>query len=242
MLNPLSRALILIVEDDCKTSLLMSLYLKNEGFETMMASDGVEALSLWERHRPVFIILDLMIPRLDGIRVCDRVRLQSDVPIMMVTAKIEEADRLAGFSAGADDYVAKPFSPREIIARIKAILRRMKQAETAPPAFLSFRDLKMDLQKYKVTRNGVPVPLTHIEFKILQTLMGSPGHVFSRQTLLDGIYPNGEAVVLDRTIDVHIRNIREKIEPGGAKPCYIRTVHGLGYRFMEEAEFCLESA
>lgn len=207
-----------------------------------MSTDGIEALSLWERHRPGFIILDLMIPRLDGITVCDRIRLQSEVPIMMITAKIEEEDRLAGFSVGADDYVVKPFSPREVIARIKAILRRMKQGEPSPPVSHTFGNLKVDLQKYKVTRGGVLVSLTHIEFKILQTLIGSPGHVFSRQVLLDSIYPNGEVVVLDRTIDVHIRNIREKIEPNPGKPCYIRTIHGIGYRFLDDAEECLGSA
>ncbi|NKE70301.1 response regulator transcription factor [Candidatus Manganitrophus noduliformans] len=225
---------VLIVEDDRKTAALLSLYLQREGFDTREAYDGEEALSIWMRHPLTFILLDVMVPRLDGIEVCRRVREKSDVPIMMVTAKVEEADRLVGLSTGADDYVTKPFSPREVIARVKAILRRAQPINAAASGPLSFKGLEIDTKKHSVTLNGVPIQLTHFEFKLLLTLITQPGHVYSRETLLEKIYPMGEAAVLDRTIDVHIRNLREKIERDPARPNYIKTVRGVGYKFAEE--------
>jgi DNA-binding response OmpR family regulator len=228
------RGTILIVEDDRKTASILSLYLRKEGFDTVEAHDGLEALSLFRKARPIFVLLDLMIPEPDGIEVCKTIRQESDVPIMMVTAKVEEVDKLVGLSIGADDYVVKPFSPREIVARVKVILRRARKGEERTGKPISFRGLILYPEKHKVTLDGSPLSLTHFEFKLLQTLMASPGRAFSRETLLEKIYPRGEAVVLDRTIDVHIRNLREKIERNPARPRYIKTVRGAGYQFAEE--------
>lgn len=228
---------ILIVEDDRKTASILSLYLQKEGFETVEAYDGMAALSLLKKHRPIFILLDLMIPYLDGIEFCKKVRQDSqdsNVPIMMVTAKVEEVDKLIGLSVGADDYVVKPFSPREVVARVKTILRRARPADPTAKNPLSFKDLRVDPEKHKVSLSGTPVDLTHFEFKLLLALMVHPGHVYSREALLEKIYPVGEVNVLDRTIDVHIRNLREKIETNPAKPRYIKTVRRLGYQFAEE--------
>jgi len=228
-----SRGLILIVEDDQKTASILRLYLEDEGFEILEASDGAQALSLWKAHHPDFILLDWMIPSLNGIEICRFIRSQSDTPIMMISAKVEEEDRLRGLSAGADDYVVKPFSPREIIARMRAILRRTQVRKSVPTTFSS-RGLVVDPEKHKVTIGGVPIALTHSEFRLLKSLISSPGKVYSREALLETLYPNGEANVLDRTVDVHIRNLREKIEADPARPAYIRTVRGLGYQFAEE--------
>jgi len=225
---------ILIVEDDRKTASLLSLYFQKEGFDTREAYDGEEALSIWKRHPLTFILLDVMVPRLDGIEICRRVREKSNVPIMMVTAKMEEADRLVGFSIGADDYVVKPFSFREVIARVRAILRRAQPIDATSTGRISFKGLEVDPKRHKVTLNGAAIQLTHFEFKLLLTLITQPGHVYSREALLEKIYPQGDTAVLDRTIDVHIRNLREKIEADPAKPRYIKTVRGVGYHFSEE--------
>ena len=225
---------VLIVEDDRKTASILSLYLRKEGFATIEAYSGTEALSLFKKHRPIFVLLDLMVPQLDGIEVCKRVRVESDVPIMIVTAKVEEADKLIGLSIGADDYIVKPFSPREVVARVKAILRRFQPAEKTALRPFSFHGLEVNPPKHKVIRDGAQVELTHFEFKLLLTLMASPGHVYSREELLEKIYPRGEVTVLDRTIDVHIRNLRQKIEKNPAKPRYVKTIRGAGYQFAEE--------
>jgi len=228
-----SKDSILIVEDERKTASILSLYLQKEGFDTVEAYNGIDALSLFKKQRPIFILLDLMIPRLDGIEVCKKIRQESDVPIMMITARVEEVDKLIGLSIGADDYVVKPFSPREVVARVKAILRRAGHRQEVSTKTLSFQGLILYPEKHKVTLHGSPLALTHLEFKLLQTLMASPGRAFSREALLEKIYPRGEATVLDRTIDVHIRNLREKIEKNPARPRYIKTVRGLGYQFAE---------
>lgn len=225
---------ILIVEDDHKTASILSLYLQKEGFETVEAYNGADALSLFKKREPIFVLLDLMIPKLDGIEICKRIRRESDVPIMMVTAKVEEVDRLIGLSIGADDYVVKPFSPREVVARVKAILRRVRPPAPREAKRFSFGELAVDPEKHKVTLRGHPVELTHFEFRLLSVLISSPGRVFPREALLDQIYPEGAIHVLDRTIDVHIRNLREKIEKNPARPRYIQTVRGIGYRFAEE--------
>lgn len=228
------RGSVLIVEDDRKAAGILSLYLRKEGFETVETHDGLEALALFRKRPWRFILLDLMIPHLDGIELCKKIRQESEVPIMMVTAKVEEVDRLIGLSLGADDYVVKPFSPREVVARVKTILRRTERREEILPAPLSFKGLTLYPEKHKVLLHGNPLPLTHLEFRLLFTLMSSPGRAFTRDLLLEKIYPKGETIVLDRTIDVHIRNLREKIEKNPAKPRYIKTVRGLGYQFAEE--------
>ncbi len=224
---------ILIVEDDKKTASLVALYLEREGFQTVIAYDGQQALELADRHRPVFVILDLMLPQVDGWEVCRRLRQSSDVPILMLTARGEEIDRVSGLTLGADDYVVKPFSPRELVARVKAILRRGRLEPSDRERVLSFEALSLDPKKHKVTLEGRPVLLTPHEFKLLHTLMAAPGKVFIREELLERLYPRHEATVIGRVVDVHIGKLRQKIEKDPANPRYVLTVRGIGYQFAE---------
>ncbi len=223
---------ILVVEDDKKTASLVALYLEREGFKTISANDGQQALELAKRHHPIFVILDLMLPNVDGWEVCRELRHTCDVPILILTAREEEMDRVLGLSLGADDYVVKPFSPRELMARVKAILRRVRPEPSRAKDQLSHGELTLDLEKRKVTLSGRPISLTIFEFNLLQVLMTSPGRVFSREELLDRMYPHGEAVI-DRVIDVHIGKLRQKIEADLSKPRYILTVRGMGYQLAE---------
>ena len=223
---------ILVVEDDKKTASLVALYLEREGFKTISANDGQQALELAKRHHPIFVILDLMLPNVDGWEVCRELRHTCDVPILILTAREEEMDRVLGLSLGADDYVVKPFSPRELMARVKAILRRVRPEPSRAKGQLSHGELTLDLEKRKVTLSGRPISLTIFEYNLLQVLMTSPGRVFSREELLDRLYPHGEAVI-DRVIDVHIGKLRQKIEVDLSKPRYILTVRGMGYQLAE---------
>ncbi len=223
---------ILVVEDDKKTASLVALYLEREGFKTISANDGQQALELAKRHHPIFVILDLMLPNVDGWEVCRELRHTCDVPILILTAREEEMDRVLGLSLGADDYVVKPFSPRELMARVKAILRRVRPEPSRAKDQLSHGELTLDLEKRKVTLSGRPISLTIFEYNLLQVLMTSPGRVFSREELLDRMYPHGEAVI-DRVIDVHIGKLRQKIEADLSKPRYILTVRGMGYQLAE---------
>lgn len=224
---------ILIVEDDKKTASLVALYLEREGFQTVIAYDGQQALELANRNKPIFVILDLMLPMVDGWEVCRQLRQSSDVPILILSAREEEVDRVSGLTLGADDYVVKPFSPRELVARVKAILRRGRLATTKERKLLSFGGLVLDEEKRKVTLNGNPVLLTPHEFNLLKALLSSPGKVFTRNELLARIYPRHEALVIDRVIDVHIGKLRQKIEKDPSNPTYILTVRGIGYQFAE---------
>jgi len=224
---------ILVVEDDKKTASLIKLYLEREGFQTVIAYDGQQALEMAGQYRPIFVILDLMLPLLDGWEVCRRLRQSSDVPILMLTARGEEIDRVSGLTLGADDYVVKPFSPRELVARVKAILRRGRPEAPDRGKVLSFEGLTLDLEKHKLTLEGRPVLLTPHEFKLVQTLMAAPGKVFAREELLDRLYPRNEATVIDRVVDVHIGRLRQKIEKDPSDPRYILTVRGVGYQFAE---------
>ena len=226
---------VLIVEDDRNTAALVAAYLEREGFAAIQIHDGLEAVAAAAAARPVFVILDVMLPNLDGWEICRALRETSDVPILMLTAREEEADRIAGLAMGADDYVVKPFSPRELVERVKAILRRSKRPVQPPaPARPLFWDgLELDPEKRRVSRNGHPVTLTSSEFKILHALMASQGKAFSREELLNHCYPKGEAVI-DRVIDVHVGKLRQKIEEDPAHPHYIQTVRGHGYRFSDE--------
>jgi DNA-binding response OmpR family regulator len=225
---------ILIVEDDKNTASLVALYLEREGFRALIAHDGKAALELARRHDPIFVILDLMIPVVDGWEVCRQLRKESDVPILMLTARDDEIDRVSGLTLGADDYVVKPFSPRELVARVKAILRRSRITTGGRDEVLSFRGLVLDTEKHKVTVGGIPVSLTPHEFTILRSLISSPGKAFSRDELLDRLYPLGEATVVDRVVDVHIGKIRQKIEKDPANPQYVLTVRGVGYRLADD--------
>jgi DNA-binding response OmpR family regulator len=181
---------ILIVEDDKKTSSLISVYLEREGFTTLAAYDGQQALTLAERRQPLFVILDLMLPKVDGWELCRTLRHASDVPILILTAREEEMDRIQGLSLGADDYVVKPFSPRELVARVKAIMRRARPE--ASKRSVSYNGLVFDHERRKVTVEDKPVALTPLELKLLQALVSAPGRVFSRDELLHVIYPSGE--------------------------------------------------
>jgi DNA-binding response OmpR family regulator len=221
---------VLVVEDDAKITNLLRLYLEREGFDVVAAYDGPAALDVSERTRPSLVILDLMLPRLDGVEVCRRLRERSDVPILMLTARVDEVDKLLGLSLGADDYVTKPFSPREVVARVKAILRRATRA--APRKVLRHRELEMDLERHHVRMAGREVHLTPIEFKLLQAFLESPERAFSREQLLNRVYAYHEADVVDRTVDVHVGKLREKLNDDPAHPRYIATVRGVGYKLL----------
>jgi DNA-binding response OmpR family regulator len=227
---------ILIVEDDKKTASLVALYLEKEGFRTVIAHDGNQALELARLHRPMFVILDLMLPLLDGWEVCRQLRQTSDVPILMLSAREEEIDRVSGLTLGADDYVVKPFSPLELVARVKAILRRVRLERSRSDGILSLGDLVLDTEKRKVTLKGRRVVLTPHEFTILKSLMSAPGKVFTRDELLSRLYPMEEVTVVDRVVDVHVGKLRQKIENDPSNPRYVLTVRGMGYQFSEDSD------
>ena len=228
---------ILIIEDDKKISDLVKLYLENEGFQTSVAYDGRSGLDLFKRESPDFIVLDLMLPEIDGIEVARRIRAESKVPILMLTAKSEEIDKILGLEIGADDYVTKPFSPKELVARIKAILRRVYQeGERDSSLIIRIRDLEIDQKKYQVKKGDKVIHLSALEFRLLSAMASSPGQVFSRNQLMSKIYDNENEIVFDRTIDVHIKNIRKKLEDNPRDPTYIESVFGVGYRFREDNE------
>jgi DNA-binding response OmpR family regulator len=230
-----NQGTVLIVEDDRNTAALVATYLEREGFRAEVVHDGGLAIQTAGACNPVFVILDVMLPNVDGWEICRALRKVSEVPVLMLTAREEEIDRVAGLAMGADDYVVKPFSPRELVERVKAILRRSRSTSTRPLAVISSGGLELDPEKHSVTRDGRPVALTSSEYKILQALMSSPGKAFSREELLDHCYRHGEAVI-DRVIDVHIGKLRQKIEDDSARPRFILTVRGHGYRFNDENE------
>jgi len=227
----LPRGPILIVEDDKKTSDLLSMYIEREGFRAITAYSGHRALELAAQHEPILVILDVLLPDLDGWDICQKIRASSLVPILMLSGLGEAHERIKGLTLGADDYVAKPFSPREVVERVKAILRRTK-IEPPTNGILSCGSLVLDRDKRKVTLAGRRVPLTRSEYRLLEVMMSAPGRIFLRDELLDHLYPKGDAVV-DRVIDVHIGNLRHKIEEDPSKPRYILTARGLGYQFTD---------
>ncbi len=229
-----SNAPILIIEDDRNIADLVRRYLERAGYATLVAHDGDEGLRLARTGNPRFVILDVMLPGTDGWEICRELRRTSNVPILMLTARAEEMDRVVGLSIGADDYVVKPFSPRELVERVKAILRRTATVPAAARGILRHGALTLDADKRIVTADGKTVPLTPSEFTLLQTLMASPGRVYSRNDLIDRLYAGGESVI-DRVVDVHIGKLRRKIENPGGQPRYIETVHGIGYRFTDRA-------
>ncbi len=224
---------VLVIEDDPNTMALVALYLEREGFRPLTAGDGQKGLELAERHRPDLVILDLMLPRMDGWEVCRRLRLHGEVPVIMLTARGEEIDRVAGLTLGADDYVVKPFSPRELVARVQAVLRRIPRAAAARRKVLTHGDLWLDLENRRLNIAGKPVELTPHEYALLETLAARPGRTFTRNELLARLYPDGGTVVIDRVVDVHIGKLRQKIESRPAAPRYIITVRGVGYRFAD---------
>ncbi|SRR6266540_4392980 len=222
---------VLVVDDEPQIVRIASDYLQHAGFAVISARDGAEALTLARARRPDLVVLDLGLPRLDGIDVAKTLRRESTVPIIMLTARVEESDRLLGLELGADDYITKPFSPRELVARVRTVLRRV-DSSIAAPDILRVRDLSIDIPRVKVLRDGVPIELTTTEFQLLATLAKHPGRVFTRAQLLDAVR-GVEIDSFERAIDTHIKNIRRKLEPDARNPRYVLTVYGIGYKFAE---------
>jgi two-component system alkaline phosphatase synthesis response regulator PhoP len=223
---------ILIVEDEIELARVLRDYLEKAGFRVLTATNGAAAVAAF-RHTPAdLVILDLNLPGMDGLDVARELRRGSSVPIIMATARVEESDRLVGLELGADDYVIKPYSPREVVARVRAVLRRA-QAQPETPEVLRARDVEIDRARHRVTVAGRSVDLTPMEFGLLAALLAQPGRVFSRAQLLEAT--QGTAFEgYERTIDAHIKNLRAKLEPDPRKPRYVLTVFGIGYRFAEE--------
>ncbi len=223
---------ILIIEDEPELVKVLRSYLEKSNFDVLTAYRGDTGLSAWEHERPDLVLLDLNLPGLDGLDVAREIRRKGDTPIIMLTARVEETDQLIGLELGADDYVTKPFSPRVVVAKVRAVLRR-SGAEATPPQVLKIADLEIDLDAYAVTRSGASLDLTPTEFEILSTMAASPGRAFSRMRLLEAT--QGAAFEgYERTIDAHIKNLRAKIEPDPKNPQYIETVFGIGYRFARQ--------
>ncbi|MBI5441533.1 MAG: response regulator [Deltaproteobacteria bacterium] len=218
-------ARILVVEDEPKLAAVLTDYLKAAGFQPTWLANGTEVVAWVREHRPDLLLLDLMLPGKDGLDVCRELRGFSSVPIIMVTARIEELDRLLGLELGADDYVCKPFSPREVVSRVKAVLRRASGGQTLQAA-----GLHLDEAAYRATLNGRDLDLTAVEFKLLHLLASSPGRLYSREQLMDRIYPD-QRIVSDRTIDSHVKKLRRKIEAVSPAESFIQSVYGVGYRF-----------
>jgi two-component system alkaline phosphatase synthesis response regulator PhoP len=223
---------ILVVEDEMKIARLVRDYLRHAGFDVLVAGDGEAALSSVRGSKPDLVVLDLGLPGRDGLDVTREIRRTSNLPIVMLTARGDEADRVVGLELGADDYVVKPFSPRELVARIRAVLRRMDSARTGGPEVLRASDVEIDLPRMRVAVAGRAVELTPTEFELLATLVREPGRVFTRGQLLEALH--GVAFEsYERAIDAHVKNIRRKIEPEPGRPRYLLTVHGVGYRFVD---------
>lgn len=222
---------VLVVDDDAKTVELVRLYLNRDGYRVLTAYDGNEALRLAREANPDLIVLDLMLPGINGLEICRTLRAESDVPIIMLTAMTTDQDKLTGLDTGADDYMTKPFSPRELAARVRAILRRLP-GERGPEEII-YERFTINFPKHEAYLDGTPLNLTEVEFKLLGALVKEPGRVFSRGQLIEqalGFDFEG----FDRTIDVHILNLRRKLEPDPSHPKYIKTVYGAGYKLTEK--------
>lgn len=221
--------LILVVDDEPKIVKLARDYLQRQGYQVATAADGPTALAIARRDKPALVVLDLNLPGMDGLDVCRALRRESDVPIIMLTARIEETDRLIGLELGADDYITKPFSPRELVARVRAVLRRAR-GELQAPNVIRAGKFEIDLDGRRVARDGEWLDLSRTEFNLLAVLAQHPGQVFSRAQLLQRLH----GVAFDgyeRSIDAHVKNLRRKIEPDPGNPRYVETVYGVGYRF-----------
>ena len=226
---------ILVVDDDAKIVRLVRTYLERDGFSVVTAADGPGALDAIETHEPALVVLDLMLPELDGravIRAVRRDDAAAHTPILVLSARSSTIDRIAGLEDGADDYLPKPFSPAELVLRVKSILRRATPPASAathrPP--LHHADLTLDRDRYEVTRDGRMIALTRVEFRLLETILEADGRVLSRDQLLDAVYGADQADVLDRTIDVHVGRLRDKLGDDADHPRYVATVRGVGYR------------
>jgi two-component system OmpR family response regulator len=226
---------ILVVDDEPKIAALARDYLEHAGYAVVVASNGRAALDAVARSHPDLVVLDLGLPELDGLDVTREIRRDSTLPIVMLTARDDEIDKLLGLELGADDYLTKPFSPRELVARVKAVLRRVDAATTGPNTHAVIRagDVTLDMPRMRVDAAGRPVELTPTEFQLLATLAAQPGRIFTRSQLLDAVH--GVAFEsYERAIDTHIKNIRRKLEPDPRTPRYLLTVYGVGYRFADD--------
>ena len=226
----MSGARVLVVDDEPMVCDVLARYLIREGFDVDTAGDGEQALTAFAANPPQLVLLDLMLPRIDGLEVFRRIREAASTPVIMLTARGEEADRIVGLEIGADDYVTKPFSPREVVARVRAVLRRAEVTPQSDAAEIVHGDLRIDRQKREVTLRGEPVRLTRKEFDLLTALAESPGTAFSRSRLLEEVWDfawGGDV----STVTVHIRRLREKIETDPSRPHHLVTVWGIGYRF-----------
>ena len=221
---------ILIAEDDPRTVDLLRLYLEHDRYRVLVARDGRAAIDLARTSRPDLVVLDLMLPRVDGLDVCRVLRAESRIPIIMLTARAGEEDRLLGLDLGADDYVVKPFSPRELVARVRVVLRRAADQADVQLSPLVFGALILDPARHQVTVRGQPAPLTPTEFQLLSVLAHAPGRVFTREQLLARVFGPAYAGT-ERTVDVHMMNLRRKIERRPDRPEYVHTVYGIGYKF-----------
>jgi DNA-binding response OmpR family regulator len=225
---------ILLVDDEESVQKLLAYPLEREGFRVLQARDGEEALERFASEHVDLVVLDLMLPKLDGLEVCKRLRAESEVPIIMLTARDDELDKVVGLELGADDYITKPFSIREFRSRVRALLRRaaVRRSTGAPEDVIRAEGLDIDLARRSVDVRGKPVQLTYVEFELLRTMAAHPGRVYSRRMLLESLW--GAADFREpRTIDVHVRHLREKLEQDPAEPEYILTVRGVGYRFRD---------
>ncbi len=231
MTNPAQR--ILIVDDDKEIARLLRAYLEEAGFQVLVAHDGESALHIMRRDNPTLVVLDLMLPQRDGLdvtRIARKDTMLRIIPLIMLTARIEDVDKIVGLELGADDYITKPFNPREVVARIRAVLRRTLLTPDAPlQTHFQSGDLILDTDRHEATLNGQPLELTPTEFKLLLLFMSHPGHAFTRAEIAESVvgYDND---FVERTVDTHIKNIRKKIEPDVGNPSYILTVYGYGYR------------
>jgi two-component system, OmpR family, response regulator len=224
---------ILLVDDEDSVQKLLAYPLEREGFRVLQARDGEEALERFAAEQVDLVVLDLMLPKLDGLEVCKRLRAESEVPIIMLTARDDELDKVVGLELGADDYITKPFSIREFRSRVRALLRRASVARPAQEGEAITADgLRIDLARRSVEVRGKPVQLTYVEFELLRTLAANPGRVYSRKMLLEALWGASDYRE-PRTIDVHVRHLREKLEPDPAEPEYLLTVRGVGYRFRD---------
>jgi DNA-binding response OmpR family regulator len=224
---------ILLVDDEDSVQKLLAYPLERDGFRVLQARDGQEALDRFAVEDVDLVVLDLMLPKVDGLEVCKRLRATSEVPIIMLTARDDELDKVVGLELGADDYITKPFSIREFRSRVRALLRRASAARPSErQSVITAHELTIDLGRRMVAVRGQPVQLTYVEFELLRTLAGHPGRVYSRRMLLEALW--GAAEYREpRTIDVHVRHLREKLEVDPADPEYIQTVRGVGYRFRD---------
>jgi DNA-binding response OmpR family regulator len=234
MVREQTEQTILVVDDEAAISEAVRARLSNEGFRVVLAADGPQALELAEAEQPDLVVLDLMLPGMDGLEVCRRLQARRWVPVLMLTARTEEADKVAGFAVGADDYLTKPFSLRELTVRVRAILRRVERISTATADDpIELADLSIDPSRRKVTRDGEEVQLTPLEFEILLAMARDPGVVFTREQLMDRVWGYRDYAG-GRVVDSHVARIRRKLGEDGAEPRFVRTVHGVGYAFADE--------